>query len=289
MIVQDNCEQYLIKYQGKEFDLSFLDPPFNQGKAYNSHDDNMRPDEYWTWMERVCKLIFEKTSPGGCIYFMQREKNTKYVLEILDSTGWTYQNLIIWKKKSSAVPQRYRNGKQYQIIVFATKGTRPRVFNRLRIDPPLLVTEKYKRENGLYVTDVWDNIRELTSGYFAGNEPIRDNDGTRLHEQQAPVALLLRIILSSTMKSDLVLDPFAGTGTTYIVASQLKRNSIAIEIDPLNSEIIKKRVAEISDSDNIIKYRKEYICTDNLDEIWKSEIKTMSSKNGQEQLKLINS
>ena len=36
----------------------------------------------------------------------------------------------------------------------------------------------------MYVTDVWDDIRELTSGYFAGEEALRDSEGNRLHKQQ---------------------------------------------------------------------------------------------------------
>src|SRR3546814_5009153 len=56
------------------FDLTFLDPPFNQNKEYNSHNDNMEPSEYWNWMNSVCSSIFNKTNEGGAIYFMQREK-----------------------------------------------------------------------------------------------------------------------------------------------------------------------------------------------------------------------
>ena len=84
------------------FDLTFLDMPFNQGKDYYEFNDNMDVNDYWKWMKEVCHLIFLQTSKGGCIYFMQREKNTQQVLETLSSTGWKFQNLIIWKKKSSA-------------------------------------------------------------------------------------------------------------------------------------------------------------------------------------------
>ena len=77
------------------------------------------------------------------------------------------------------------------IIAFATKGKTPRVFHRLRIDPPLPADYKHARENGMFVTDVWDDIRELTSGYFVGDEALRDAEGNRLHKQQAPIQLLL--------------------------------------------------------------------------------------------------
>lgn len=269
-IVQANCEEYLLDPNAK-FDLTFLDPPFNQGKEYQSHDDDMPENDYWDWMKRVCTLIFKNTSNGGAIYFMQREKNTQFVLETLKSSGWNFQNLIIWKKKTSAVPAENRFGKHYQIIAFATKGKNPRVFNKLRIDPPLLVTEKHPRTNGMYVTDVWDDIRELTSGYFAGDEPLRFPNGKRIHKQQSPVQLLARIILSSTLPGDLVFDPFAGTGTTLVVAKQLQRNSIGVELDTQNVDVIKKRIHYIRESDNIQKFRNDYKFTERLNFIWPIE------------------
>ena len=102
---------------------------------------------------------------------------------------WTFQNLIIWKKKTSAIPGLKRFGKHYQVIAFATKGKTPRVFHRLRIDPPLPADYRHARENGMFVTDVWDDIRELTAGYFAGDEALRDAEGNRLHKQQTPIQL----------------------------------------------------------------------------------------------------
>ncbi|GFO97865.1 modification methylase [groundwater metagenome] len=267
-IIQGDCEQLLKQNSSEMFDLTFLDPPFNQGKEYNIHNDEMSASDYWGWMKRVCKIIFCHTSEGGAIYFMQREKNAQFVLETLQSTGWTFQNLIIWKKKTSAVPCEARFGKHYQIIAFATKGKTPRVFNKLRIDPPLLVTEKYERPKGMYVTDVWDDIRELTSGYFAGDEPLRLENGERLHKQQSPIQLLTRIILSSSNVGDIVFDPFAGTGTTLVVAKQLERNSLGVEIDSKNVAHIEKRLNESRYSDNILKYRSDYFFTENLDDIW---------------------
>jgi DNA modification methylase len=270
-ILEGNClDIFESKKISKSVDLTFLDPPFNQNKDYAFHDDKLSSEEYWKMMKNVCHGIFDITSNGGAIYFMQREKNTEEVLRCLRETGWTLQNLIIWKKKTSAVPQGARYGKHYQVIAFAAKGKSPKVFNKLRIDPPLLETEKYRRPNGMYVTDVWDDIRELTSGYFAGEEPLRSKNGERLHKQQSPIALLLRIILSSTHIGDTVFDPFAGTGTTLVTAHQLKRNSIGIEIDPENVKMIKSRLEESLDSDSVGKYYQDYICTEDLAKIWGS-------------------
>ena len=249
-------------------DLAFLDPPFNQDKGYNEWDDNLPEAQYWKWMGNVCTKVYRQTASGGAIYFMQREKKTESVLRCLRESGWLFQNLIIWKKKTSAVPGMNRFGKHYQIIAFATKGERPRVFHRLRIDPPLPAGYKYERENGMFVTDVWDDIRELTSGYFAGDEALRDAEGNRLHKQQAPIQLLLRIILSSTKPGDVVLDPFAGSGTTLVVAEQLARQSIGIELDKVNVDIIRERLAGKRKADDILGLYKDYECTPNLEAIW---------------------
>ena len=249
------------------FDLTFLDPPFNQGKDYRQHDDSMTDSDYWGWMSEVCKLTLHQSSLGAAMYFMQREKNTEQVLTVLRESGWHFQNLIIWKKKTSAVPSTVRFGKAYQIIAYATKGPRARVFNRLRVNPPL--PNGYSpRENGMFVTDIWDDIRELTSGYFAGDEALRTPDGERVHKQQSPIALLLRIVLSSTKLGDCVFDPFAGTGTTLSVASPLGREAIGVEKDPKNFEEIEKRLSHIRDADSVERYRKHYVHTSELDEIW---------------------
>ena len=267
-IFETNCVNFLENYQGKKYDLTFLDPPFNQAKEYRNHNDKMTDQAYWDWMELVCKLVFDNSLAGAAIYFMQREKNAHRVIQTLQNAGWTFQNLIIWKKKTSAVPCNMRYGKHYQIIAFATKGPTPRIFNKLRIDPPLLETEKYRRPFGMFITDVWDDIRELTSGYLAGEEPLRDENGKRFHKQQSPVHLLMRIILSSSNVGDLIFDPFAGTGTTLITSKHLSRNSLGTEIDPLNVKYAQQRINTHRQSDDLSNLRKYYRFTNNLDTIW---------------------
>ena len=195
-IICGKCLDELKKITEK-VDMTFLDPPFNQQKDYSLHNDNMPEEQYWEMMKSVCKLVYDITKKGGCVYFMQRE-------------------------------------------------------------------------NGIYVTDVWDDIRELTSGYFAGDEAIRTKTEERFHKQQTSLALLLRLILSSTKPNDTVLDPFAGTGTTIVTALQLQRKSITIEIDPQNVDCIQNRIRVLRDTDILHKYYKDYICTENLASIWGS-------------------
>jgi DNA modification methylase len=270
-VICGDCLTYLKQERIPDIHLTFLDPPFNQGKDYKYFDDEQNPEVYWGWLKEIIQLIHGVTVDGGAIYFMQREKNVDWMIKVLKETGWTYQNLIIWKKLTSAIPSDFRFGKHYQVIVFATKGEKPRLFNKLRIDYPLRPNYKHKRPSGVFLTDVWDDVRELTSGYFAGDEALRDKTGNRIHKQQSPIELLLRIVLSSTNVGDTVFDPFAGSGTTIVVAHQLERKSIGIEIDPDYVEVIKKRLETISSADSILKYRNYYRFTPELDEVWPTE------------------
>lgn len=268
-----DCLEHLGELRDRyEVALTFLDPPFNQGKEYQFFDDDLDERAYWTWMRQVCAEVHRLTVDGGSVYFMQREKNAEQVLACLRETGWTFQNLIVWMKKASAVPSGARFGKQYQVIAFATKGPRARTFNRLRIDAPLRPEHRQARKNGIFVTDCWDDIRELTSGYFAGPEALRSPSGDRLHKQQSPVALLCRILLASSVPGDWVLDPFGGTGTTAVVAKQLSRNCVTIEVDPQNAVLIEHRVSRLRAADRIGPLRHYYRFTPNLDVVWPSAV-----------------
>ena len=100
-----------------------------------------------------------------------------------------------------------------------------------------------------------------------------------MHVQQTPVALLLRIILSSTLPGDLVFDPCAGTGTALVEAKQLGRKSIGIEIDPAYVKLIRKRLNSLREADNIFRYHRYYKFTPNLKENWQHANTTASSNN----------
>ena len=266
-----DCADWLKNAPASDFHLSFLDPPFNQGKDYRHFDDKQDDAVYWKWMTAVLADTRRATAPGGWVYFMQREKNAEFVLRALRESGWNFQNLVVWKKMTSAVPCSRKFGLHYQIIASATNGKSPRMFNRLRVMPPPRHNHKMPPpENGSYVTDVWDDIRELTSGYYAGPEALRTETGERFHKQQAPLALLGRIILSSSSPGDVVFDPFSGTGTTLVAAALLGRKGVGVEVDPVNAECIRDRANSPlkADLSAVEKLREYYALTENFSAVW---------------------
>ena len=76
----------------------------------------------------------------------------------------------------------------------------------------------------------------------SGKERLRENNNQRSHPTQKPEALIYRIIVSSTNKGDIILDPFLGSGTTAVVAKKLQRNFIGFEKDKEYIKLAKKRL-----------------------------------------------
>jgi site-specific DNA-methyltransferase (adenine-specific) len=101
-----------------------------------------------------------------------------------------------------------------------------------------------------------------------GEEALRTETGERFHLQQSPLALLLRIVLASTKVGDWVLDPFAGTSTTGVVAEQLGRHCVLIENASRNVQMIRWRLEVQRAADSIQRWRHYYRFTPNLEEIW---------------------
>ena len=78
-----------------------------------------------------------------------------------------------------------------------------------------------------------------------GHERIKE-EGKKAHPTQKPENLLARVILASTRRNDIVLDPFFGTGTTGAVAKRLNRQFIGIEQDSSYVKIATRRIAAVT-------------------------------------------
>ena len=95
------------------------------------------------------------------------------------------------------------------------------------------------------------------------------------------------------IRGDVVLDPFAGSGTTLVVAEQLGRKSIGIELDSQNVALIQNRLAEQRESDDVSRFFKDYAWTLDLETIWRehglARKVTLSDGTSAEQMTLLES
>src|SRR5262249_51332499 len=87
---------------------------------------------------------------------------------------------------------------------------------------------------------------DWTLALGTGEERLKGRDRKKLHPTQKPEALLARVILAASRPDDLVLDPFAGTGTTGAVAKRLGRRFVGVERDAGYATAAEKRIAAIA-------------------------------------------
>ena len=175
--------------------------------------------------------------------------------------------MIVWQKKHSRSAAQYRLGSRYRILIYATKGERPRVFNKLRSDAPLEPHQRNPRQKGTLLTDVWSDIADLP-----GSEMLTDDKGERAVKSQLPIALLARIMLISSMPGDTVLDPCCGTGTALVAAGQLGRLSIGMETDPAVCDMVEYRIGYPRAADSLKQLAHYYRHTTGLNAIWGSQV-----------------
>ena len=105
---------------------------------------------------------------------------------------------------------------------------------------PLVRYDKTSNPKGKNPNDVWQIHRVR----WNSKERVSLNNGKIAHLAQKPIRLMRRIILASTNENDLVLDPFAGTGTTLVAAKELNRRSIGIELNEDYASLARNRISE---------------------------------------------
>ena len=213
-------------------DLVIADPPYNLGKDYGNNHDLKGFEEYLEFSRGWLREAHRILKPTGTIYVFMGVRFVSYLYDMLDQElGMFFNSWITW---------HYTQG------MGRTKGFSPRhddvlMFNKteqfkFHLDE-VRVPQKYfrKRNNmaGANPGDVW----QFSHVHYSN--PERQD-----HPTQKPEGLIERMVLASTDAGDLVVDPFAGSGTTLRVCQVLERSAVGIELNPEYVELIKRRLAE---------------------------------------------
>ena len=254
-LYQGDNLQILRNMPDESVDLICTDPPFNTGKDWGAFSDKWEGGlkGYLKFMEaRVveCRRVLKDT---GSLYLHCDSKASHYLKVMLDSVFGidNFRNEIVWFYRKFG--QGGKNFKQNHdiILYYATKEC---AFNRLYEDfSPKTVKPKYKRVmvDGKWVEDkdtLMDSVR-THDGVAMGNvweiSFINSQAKERLgYPTQKPLALYERMIQASSNQGDIVLDPFAGSGTTLDAAESLGRKWIGIDVGDEAIEIIQTRLRD---------------------------------------------
>lgn len=244
--------------------LVYTDPPFNTGnvrtyqrlrttrddegdrvgfggRRYRSESTSEHSfgdafEEYIEFLAARLREIWRVLRTDGTLYLHLDAREVHYVKVLLDNIFGRdcFLNEIIWAYDFGGRPKRRWPAKHDNILVYV-KDREQYAFNRDEIDripylaPGLVGKEKAAR--GKLPTDVWwhtivgTNARERT-GY----------------PTQKPVALAERIVRASSDVGELVLDPFAGSGTVGAAAEELGRRYLLVDSNPEAVEVMRERL-----------------------------------------------
>jgi site-specific DNA-methyltransferase (adenine-specific) len=244
--------------------LVYIDPPFNTGREQQrskvttkrsnegnrigfkgeryetvkstvlSYDDQFA--NYWEFLEPRIEQAFRVLGNSGTLYLHLDYREAHYAKVLLDALFGPecFLNEIIWaydyggKSKSRWPPK-------HDTILVYVKDPKNYYFNSEEVDrepymaPGLVTPEKIER--GKLPTDVWWHTIVSPTGKEKTGYPT-----------QKPVGILRRIIQASSKPGDVVLDFFAGSGTTGFVANELGRRFILVDQNPESIQVIKDRL-----------------------------------------------
>ena len=218
-------------------------------------------------LNKVWKEVYRVLKPGGivCINIGDATRTLGNTFQLYPShaeiitscrkLGFSSLPEIIWKKQTNAPNKFMGSGMlpsgayvtlEHEYILVFRKGGKREFYDE---DTRLLRQQSayFWEERNIWFSDIWD-IKGTT-------QQLNDNH-TRKRSAAYPFELAYRLINMFSIKNDLVLDPFLGTGTTSVAALASGRNSIGYEMDKTLFQIIEQRLTEsVGFSNECIKKR----------------------------------
>lgn len=236
-LVCGDCVAGLAALEAGSVDCVFADPPFNIGYTYDAYKDNLTYPAYvdwsFTWLQACDRVL----RPGGALWVVMGDSYAAEVkCLITGNLRYTLRNWCIWHYKFGVHCQT-KFTPSHAHIFYAVKPGARHVFNAHLVREPsarLVVGDKRADPRGRVPADVWTYPR------VAGTHAERQG----WHPCQVPEALVQRALLATTDQFSVVLDPFAGSGTTLAVADRLRRDWIGFEISSRYCDGIASRVGD---------------------------------------------
>ena len=230
-IIHGDCIIEMKQFDENYFDLVIADPPYFKVVSEKWDYQWRTEDDYIEWCIKWFSEVYRVLRFGGTFYLFGYFRTLALMVKPLLDIGFDFrQQIIINKGIQSIAGRATKNYRMYpnvtESILFLTKKNITFSRNFLKEQQkkcPILkfdleyekIAQTFNTEMG--ITDVWNDIS------FTSEK--------RIHPTQKPQKLIQRLINVSSNSGDKVLDPFAGSGSTYIACKKLGRIPTTIEID----------------------------------------------------------
>jgi site-specific DNA-methyltransferase (adenine-specific) len=252
-----DCVDGLRRLPPGVIDLAFADPPFNIGYQYDVYDDNRDYHAYldWTreWMGEVCRVL----KPDGTFWVaIGDEYAAEIKLLAQNDLHLICRSWVIWYY-TFGVNCTKKFSRSHAHLFYFVKDARQFTFNdndahvRVPSARQLVYADARANPAGRLPDDTWIlRPQDIGDGFKSGHDTwyfprvagtFKERAG--FHGCQMPEQLLGRIVRGCSNSGDVVLDPFAGSGTTLTVAKKLGRQWLGFELSQEYAQKATSRVA----------------------------------------------
>jgi site-specific DNA-methyltransferase (adenine-specific) len=240
-LFQGDCLEVLPHIRDDCIDTVFADPPFNLGKEYGTGVNDLRQeDEYLDWCRKWIGECVRVLAPGGAFFLYNIPRWNIELGHHLNALGMHFRHWIaISIKFGLPIPGRLYPA--HYSLLYYSKG-KPKTFRKIRT--PIETCRHCSGEirdygghraamndRGVNLMDVWTDIAPVRHWKFKSPQRRANALSTKVLE---------RVVEISTVESDVVLDPFGGSGTTFAVCQRKNRRWLGIELE--SADVIIERL-----------------------------------------------
>ena len=233
IVICGDAIEEMTKIPDKSITLITADPPYNLNKDYGNYQDNLKFNEYLDFSRKWLLQAKRILKDNGSIYLFMGMRYISYIYVILEQElRMTFNSWITWFY-TQGIGKVKGFSPRHDDILFFTKHPKNYIFNLNDVRVPQKFYRSVNNMRGANPGNVW----QFSHVHYC-------NGNRQPHPTQKPEGLFERMIRASSNVGDMILDPFAGSGTALRVCQQLNRNCIGIDINPSYIKMIQKRLSE---------------------------------------------
>jgi DNA modification methylase len=246
-----DAETYARLMEGEKAQMVFTDAPYNvpiaghvsglgqvQHREFAMASGEMSADEFTAFLAQVFRHLAAWSVDGSLHYQCMDWRHMAEMLAAGEAAYSEFKNLCVWAKTNGGMGSLYRS--QHELVFVFKSGTGAHINN--------VELGRFGRNR----TNVWTYAG--VNGFGAHREDLT------LHPTVKPVELVADAIRDASHRKGLVLDAFAGSGTTLVAAENTARRARAIEIDPAYCDVIVQRMRTVCGLDAVLEATSQSFC-----------------------------